>query len=117
MSRINKVIQQKEMAVQKRGIPVTNTAIPVYDTNGRIINPEKKRRDTRLAIAIIAVTAILSFIYLPQMFLSEEKVSSENAAVKYDTSAIKLSSDALKNNPSKDFDGDGIENSEESSEV
>lgn len=32
MSRINKVIQQKEMAVQKRGIPVTNTAIPVYDT-------------------------------------------------------------------------------------
>lgn len=50
------------------------------------------------------------------MFLSEEKVSSENAAVKYDTSAIKLSSDALKNNPSKDFDGDGIENSEESSE-
>ena len=116
MSRINKVIQQKEMAVQKRGIPVTNTAIPVYDTNGRIINPEKKRRDTRLAIAIIAVTAILSFIYLPQMFLSEEKVSSENAAVKYDTSAIKLSSDALKNNPSKDFDGDGIENSEESSE-
>lgn len=116
MSRINKVIQQKEMAVQKRGIPVANTAIPVYDTNGRIINPEKKRRDTRLAIAIIAVTAILSFIYLPQMFLGEEKVNSENAAVKYDTSAIKLSSDALKNNPSKDFDGDGIENSEESSE-
>lgn len=33
--------------------------------------------------------------------------------MKTDTSAIRISNNALRDNPSDDFDGDGIENSEE----
>lgn len=34
-------------------------------------------------------------------------------SVKTDTSAIRISNNALRDNPSEDYDGDGIENSEE----
>lgn len=116
MSRLNKVIQQKEQAIQKRGIPAKNMTIPIYDASGRIINPEKKKKEKRLAVIIIVVTGILAFIYMPQLFMADSADFIENETVKLDASAIKLSNDALKNNPAKDFDDDGIENSEETSE-
>ena len=112
MSRLNRVVQQKENAVLKRNVPRKDKTVPVYDISGKTVNPEKKKRDRNLGIVLLVVTAFVAFIYMPQLFISETE-KSKTVKVDIDSSAISLSSTALKGSPSRDFDGDGIENSEE----
>ena len=87
--------------------------IPVYDMNGRTITPEKKKREKRLAISLLILAFLIAFIYLPGFFLTDS--SNDTAkAVAPDSSAIRLSNTALRDNQQEDFDGDGLTNAEES---
>lgn len=115
MSRLNKVIRQKEKALDKRNAPVRSREIPTYSTSGRPIHHEKKKKKKSAHQYVTMAVVILFFglIYIPQFFMADEMVSSDNSEIKIDGSAITLNNLALKNNPTKDFDGDGIDNSEE----
>lgn len=113
MSRLNQVIQNQERAANASKAAKKNTKLPVYSTSGKAVRPERKKRNNHLAVLLLTVTAIGAFIYMPQFFMKDSVNSSSTVKVKLDTSAIKLSTNAMKGNPSKDFDNDGIENSEE----
>lgn len=87
--------------------------IPVYDMNGRTITPEKKKREKRLAISLLILAFLIAFIYLPGFFLTDSSNDTAKAVVP-DSSAIRLSNTALRDNQQEDFDGDGLTNAEES---
>lgn len=116
MSRLNKVLQQNNVTEhKKKKAKQKKTVMPVYDMTGKTITPEKKRRENRIAVAVIVVTVLLSFLYLPGLFIEDNKeIVNTNAAVKIDSTAIRKSNTALRNNAEEDFDGDGLTNAEES---
>ena len=63
--------------------------IPTYDTKGRTITPELKRRKKRMKIFLITLLCIAGFLYLPQFFMP--KAGTENAnttSVKVDKNAV-----------------------------
>lgn len=82
------------------------SVIPVYDMNGKTITPEKKKRESRIAVAVLVIGLTLVFIYVPQFVLKD--TTEKQVSVKTDTSAIRISNNALRDNPSEDYDGDGI---------
>ena len=106
MSRLNKVLQQTNVTEhKKKKAKQKKTVMPVYDMTGKTITPEKKRRENRIAVAVIFVTVLLSFLYLPGLFIEDNKeIVNTNAAVKIDSTAIRKSNTALRNNAEEDFD-------------
>ena len=112
MRRLDDVLRANESAgTGKR--KKKKSVIPVYDMNGKTITPEKKKRESRIAVAVLVIGLTLVFIYVPQFVLKD--TTEKQVSVKTDTSAIRISNNALRDNPSEDYDGDGIENSEETS--
>lgn len=112
MRRLDDVLRANESAgTGKR--KKKKSVIPVYDMNGKTITPEKKKRESRIAVAVLVIGLTLVFIYVPQFVL--KNTTEKQVSVKTDTSAIRISNNALRDNPSEDYDGDGIENSEETS--
>ena len=88
--------------------------IPTYDTKGRTITPELKRRKKRMKIFLITLLCIAGFLYLPQFFMP--KAGTENAnttSVKVDKNAVKTATAVLQDNPDEDFDEDGLSNADE----
>lgn len=113
MSRINRVVRQKEVQTKhKKEKKKKKRVIPVYDMDGHTITPEKKKREKRLALLILTLSAIAIFIYFPGFFM-EDAGSEDSVTVTPDSSAIRLSNSALRDNPQEDFDGDGLTNTEE----
>lgn len=112
MRRLDDVLRANESAgTGKR--KKKKSVIPVYDMNGKTITPEKKKRESRIAVAVLVIGLTLVFIYVPQFVLKD--TTEKQVSVKTNTSAIRISNNALRDNPSEDYDGDGIENSEETS--
>lgn len=108
---LNERLRQKDKAIIKKEKKKKRTIVPVYDTKGRIITAEKKKRDRNRIILFCVIAGILCFIYLPGLFIPEETGAWTNVSI--DQGAIKASDDYLKNHPNDDFDLDGILNSEE----
>lgn len=116
MNRLNQIMNQTEKAENKKKKQKSKkeSTLPVYDMKGQNITPEKKKRDKRIAILILTLTGIIVFLYFPGMFIkSTEQSKNSDAPVQTDTSAIRKTNSALRNNPSEDYDGDGLTNSEE----
>ena len=109
MNQTEKAENKKKKQKSKK-----ESTLPVYDMKGQNITPEKKKRDKRIAILILTLTGIIVFLYFPGMFIkSTEQSKNSDAPVQTDTSAIRKTNSALRNNPSEDYDGDGLTNSEE----
>ena len=109
MNRINQTIkknQKKTKSDQKE--------IPTFGVDGNVIIPGKKERQKKIKKVIIIASAVALFIYIPQFFMKGTSSSEENKlAVSLDVSAVKRSTDAMKENSAADFDSDGIDNGEE----
>ena len=109
MNRINQTIkknQKKTKSDQKE--------IPTFGVDGNVIIPGKKERQKKIKKVIIIASAVALFIYIPQFFMKGTSSSEKNKlAVSLDVSAVKRSTDAMKENSAADFDSDGIDNGEE----
>lgn len=112
MSRLNNTLRKNEKAAISKK-KKKKTVIPVYNTAGKTITPEKKKRDTRLAVIGGTIAVVMGFIYLPQFFWKEAGESTPKAPITMNSKAVRQANNALRDNPSDDFDGDGIENAEE----
>ena len=120
MSQLNKAMKERERAERKRKrkqkkakkensrIP---SSLPTYGADGSTISSVEKTKKNRRYTIILIVVLLFIFIYLPQFFMKDHK--EDVTFVKLSSSAIKKSSDYLKNHPKDDFDGDGIINSDE----
>ena len=116
MSKLNRVLNNKERAIkeeasvkkQKKG---KKRVIPVYDTKGRTITPEKKAREKKIYITVIAVAAALAFVYVPGMFMSPSE--SAGPIAQPDSEAIKINNAVIRRYTEDDFDGDGFTNAAE----
>lgn len=109
MNRINQTIkknQKKTKSDQKE--------IPTFGVDGNVIIPGKKERQKKIKKVIIIASTVALFIYIPQFFMKGTSSSEKNKlAVSLDVSAVKRSTDAMKENSAADFDSDGIDNGEE----
>lgn len=112
MNDLNKLINKKNKAVEKGRKPQKDSSLPVYDMKGRTVFSEQSVRRKKAVIAGIAVAGVAAFLYLPQLFLSSP-ASSDDPIVETDQSAIRMVNNALRDHPTADFDGDGIENADE----
>ena len=70
-----------------------------------------KPKKSKKPVFFLVVVLVLSVIYAPQFFMKDNDETS--AKVKLDTSAVSTARTVLKRLPSADFDGDGINNSDE----
>lgn len=93
MRRLDDVLRANESAgTGKR--KKKKSVIPVYDMNGKTITPEKKKRESRIAVAVLVIGLTLVFIYVPQFVLKD--TTEKQVSVKTDTSAIRISNNALR---------------------
>ena len=74
--KLEKIEKKEKTKKDKSSRRKGNSIIPVYNTKGKTITPEKKRRDRILAGITIAICAIVVFLYVPQylpMFQEKER--------------------------------------------
>lgn len=112
MSRLNKVLERRNQAEKVNRKNKKKTIIPVYDMDGHTVTPELRKRKNSIGMLIIILTLLLAFIYFPGFFMGGEK-SGGGTVVTPDSTAIRLSNEALRNSQGEDFDGDGLTNEEE----
>lgn len=110
---LNERLRQKDKALVKKEKKKKRSIVPIYDTKGRIILTDKKKRDRNKFVAISITAVLLCGIYLPGLLLTDTTANWMDVSI--DQGAIKKSADYLKNHPDDDFDLDGILNSEETS--
>lgn len=79
------------------------------------IKREKSNKQKRRKIIVISILVFmfLGFIYIPQFFIADE-LKDEPISVKLDSDSLRMVTQYAKDNPSLDFDKDGIVNSIES---
>ena len=100
MRRLDDVLRANESAgTGKR--KKKKSVIPVYDMNGKTITPEKKKRESRIAVAVLVIGLTLVFIYVPQFVLKD--TTEKQVSVKTDTSAIRISNNALRDSVQRDL--------------
>lgn len=90
-----------------------NVAVPLYDMSGKAVMPERKRRKARAACFLLLLSVLAGFIYLPQFIIKDTGDVSGQKESGMDSASIRLSNNALRDNPNEDFDGDGLSNAEE----
>jgi len=112
MSRLDRVMREKNDAIKEKTSGRKKNTIPVYDVYGKVITPEKKKKEKRLGIIILIFAALFGIFYVPGFFI-KDRSNIKPTIVSVDETAIKVSNDYLKNHPDKDFDYDGIINSDE----
>lgn len=109
MNKINQTIKKNQKKIKKN-----QNEIPTFGVDGKVIIPGKKERQKKIKRTVVIVSVIALFIYIPQFFMGNTSSSEGNKlAVSLDVSAIKRSTDAMKENSAADFDNDGIDNGEE----
>lgn len=109
MNKINQTIKKNQKKIKKN-----QNEIPTFGVDGKVIIPGKKERQKKIKRTVVIVSAIALFIYIPQFFMGNTSSSEDNKlAVSLDVSAVKRSTDAMKENSAADFDNDGIDNGEE----
>lgn len=109
MNRINQTIKKNQKKTKSN-----QKEIPTFGVDGNVIIPGKKERQKKIKKVIIIASAVALFIYIPQFFMKGTSSSEKNKlAVSLDVSAVKRSTDAMKENSAADFDSDGIDNGEE----
>ena len=87
--------------------------LPLYGTNGKLLNKEKSRLPKWLVTIIIfasALAILLLSIYLPQFFMDKK---NNEWLIQPNPDALQLRQAYIVMNKDADFDGDGLTNGEE----
>lgn len=78
-----------------------------------VVSQEKRRiRKKRITISFVVIFFIICFIYIPGLFIKEDKRTGEVEFI-FNEAALAYGELSIKNNPNDDFDMDGIPNSVE----
>lgn len=110
MSRLKQIkAQQKQVRTPKKEHK-KQTGLPVYNSRGKNITPSRKQKQKKLGITLIICSGIFAFIYLPQYFYVP---TAQTANVSTDITAIRKANTVLREDPSGDYDGDGLSNADE----
>ncbi len=112
MNDMNRLLEKKNRAIKKRKKHTKDHALPVYDMKGKTVFSEQSVRRKKTVVAVVITGLIAVFIYVPQFFLDDDGDSAAQEP-EADQSAVRLINSALRDNPTGDFDGDGIENADE----
>lgn len=70
MSRLNRVMREKDDAIQNKGKKKKD--IPVYDLKGNVITPEKKKKEKKLGIFLLVFAGIVALLYFPGLFMKNK---------------------------------------------
>ncbi len=95
--------------------PALNNSAPSYDVYGNssdIVITKKKIDYKKLVVPVAILFTFIMVIYLPQIMYKGEP-NTEFFDTAADSTAIKLSSQYVKDCPDDDFDGDGLANYKE----
>lgn len=110
MSRLKQIkAQQKQVRTPKKEHK-KQTGLPVYNSRGKNITPSRKQKQKKLGITLIICSGIFAFIYLPQYFYVP---TAQTVNVSTDITAIRKANTVLREDPSGDYDGDGLSNADE----
>ena len=110
MSRLKQIkAQQKQIRTPKKEHK-KQTGLPVYNSRGKNITPSRKQKQKKLGITLIICSGIFAFIYLPQYFYVP---TAQTVNVSTDITAIRKANTVLREDPSGDYDGDGLSNADE----
>lgn len=110
MSRLKQIkAQQKQVRTPKKEHK-NQTGLPVYNSRGKNITPSRKQKQKKLGITLIICSGIFAFIYLPQYFYVP---TAQTVNVSTDITAIRKANTVLREDPSGDYDGDGLSNADE----
>lgn len=113
MSRFQRVLEENKEAVYNT-TKKEDYSMPLYGINGQIKRTEKKGIIAKIKIKTIIVAIILCILYIPQIFINSSQVENEPLLnITYDTNASALNSKARNENPTSDYDKDGLTNEEE----
>jgi len=85
-----------------------------FSTKSNTLKRRKKRLHTITMVTTIvgSVLALLfASIYLPQLFIDDPKAEEE--PINYNSASIQIRKSYIENNPTEDFDNDGLSNSAE----
>jgi len=111
---LKKLLEQKEQASNQPIPPQYMNSVPTFDKKGNVIG--KKSTKTIVAFSVISVFTILilscvGLVYLPQFFM--EEYDEPDALIMPNHNVISVRADYIKENPTEDFDGDGLTNEDE----
>jgi len=113
MSRLKRVLEENQSAIENPIVNNPNPDLPVYNTSGKQAKQKKQFQFKVKTLPLIVVLALVAIIYVPQFFIpdsADTNVPSER--VTYHNSAD-LNSDARTLHPTLDYDKDGLTNQEE----
>jgi len=108
MSRLEKTIRNISRS-QRADI---TRAVPSFNSKGNVARPNLKKAVKKLAIILGTTAAIISFLYLPQVFIRKEGYTVKGD-LEFMASSVTLINDTRSSEWSGDFDGDGLDNQEE----
>jgi len=109
MGRLSDMMDDEEVIRRQESKQKTIKAVK---QGGRAIYREVGRRKKRFIIPAVIIGLILAFLYIPGLFMREKKLDKYTKATR-NPAAVTEYEELLKNEPSADWDEDGLTNEEE----
>lgn len=112
MSRLQSTISKKNTAVQESEQGQAESRMPSFNEKGTLKRPERKKVAKRIIVIVGILACIAAFLYIPQLFV-HETVTDVTGDLPVNADAITLISKANSTDWVEDYDGDGLDNQEE----